>query len=113
MAAADLIIGIAREYVREDVLAEPAIIRRSLTLPELVRRGHAVGRRDRLESLAVWLARADLLGKSDEDNVPDPMGGSPSEYSPRPSRLPGWSTSSSPWPGRPSATVSNRREATD
>ena len=87
LAAADLIIGMAREHVREVVLAQPSIFPRTFTLPELVRRGHAVGRRGRLESLADWLARvhegrrhADLLGKSDEDDVPDPMGGSPSEY---------------------------------
>jgi protein-tyrosine phosphatase len=87
LASADLILGMAREHVREVVLTQPSIFPRTFTLPELVRRGHAVGRRGRLESLADWLARAqggrrhaDLLGKSDEDDVPDPMGGSPSEY---------------------------------
>jgi protein-tyrosine phosphatase len=87
LAGADLIVGMAREHVREVVLAQPSIFPRTFTLPELVRRGHAVGRRGRLEPLGGWLARvhegrrhADLLGNSDEDDVPDPMGGSPSEY---------------------------------
>jgi protein-tyrosine phosphatase len=84
---ADLIVGMAREHVREVVLAQPSVFPRTFTLPELVRRGHAAGCRGRLESLADWLARvhegrrhADLLGKSDKDDVRDPMGGSPREY---------------------------------
>jgi protein-tyrosine phosphatase len=87
LSAADLIIGMAREHVREVVLACPPVWPRTFTLPELVRRAHAVGQRDRQESLADWLARvhegrhhADLLGTSDEDDVPDPIGGTPSEY---------------------------------
>ncbi len=87
LAVADLIIGMAREHVREVVLASPPVWPRTYTLPELVRRGHGVGRRGRLETLSDWLARvhegrrhADLLGKSDQDDIPDPMGGSPSEY---------------------------------
>ena len=87
LAAGDLIIGMAREHVREVVLAQPAVFPRTFTLPELVRRGHAVGRRGRLEILSDWLARvhegrrhADLLGRSDEDDIPDPMGGTPNEY---------------------------------
>jgi protein-tyrosine phosphatase len=85
--AADLIIGMAREHVREVVLAKPAVFPRTFTLPELVRRGHAVGRRGRPEILSDWLARvhegrrhADLLGRSDEDDIPDPMGGTLNEY---------------------------------
>ena len=84
---ADLILGMTREHVREVVLAQPDMWLRTFTLPELVRRGNAIGGRNRLESLNDWLARAhlgrrhaDLLGRSDEDDVPDPMGGSPSEY---------------------------------
>jgi protein-tyrosine phosphatase len=84
---ADLIIGMAREHVREVVLAQPDVWPSAFTLRELVRRGHAVGRRGRLVSLDDWIARVhegrrhtDLLGESDDDDVPDPMGGSPSEY---------------------------------
>jgi protein-tyrosine phosphatase len=84
---ADLIIGMAREHVREVVLDQPPVWPRTFTLPELVRRGHAVGARADDETLHDWLARvhegrrhADLLGTSDEDDIPDPIGGSISEY---------------------------------
>jgi len=87
LAKADLIIGMAREHVREIVLTQPHVWARTFTLLELVRRGNAAGRRGRLESLDDWLTRihdgrrhADLLGSSDEDDIPDPMGGSPGEY---------------------------------
>ena len=87
LAVADLIVGMAREHVREVVLAQPSVFSRTFTLPELVRRGHAVGRRGRLETLGDWLGRvhegrrhADLLGRSDEDDIPDPMGGPRREY---------------------------------
>jgi protein-tyrosine phosphatase len=87
LAQADLILGMAREHVREVVLAQPDVWLRTFTLPELVRRGNAIGGRNRLESLNDWLGRAhqgrrhaDLLGKSSEDDVPDPIGGSRSEY---------------------------------
>jgi protein-tyrosine phosphatase len=87
LTAADLIVGMAREHVREVVLAQPSIFPRTFTLPELVRRGRAVGRRGRLETLGDWLTRvhegrrhADLLGRSDEDDIPDPMGGTLNEY---------------------------------
>ena len=87
LTGADLIVGMAREHVRQVVLAQPPVFSRTFTLPELVRRGHDRGRRGRLESLNDWLARvhegrrhADLLGDSDEDDVPDPMGGSTGEY---------------------------------
>jgi protein-tyrosine phosphatase len=87
LATADLIVGMAREHVREVVLSEPSVFPRTFTLLELARRGHAVGRRGRLESLGAWLARvhegrrhADLLGRSEKDDISDPMGGPPSEY---------------------------------
>jgi protein-tyrosine phosphatase len=87
LATADLIIGMAREHVREVVLACPPVWPRTFTLLELVRRGHAVGWRGGTESLDLWLARihegrhhADLLGDSNEDDIPDPIGGPLSEY---------------------------------
>ncbi|HXA34599.1 MAG TPA: hypothetical protein VNV87_20280 [Acidimicrobiales bacterium] len=87
LTASDLTIGMAREHVREIVLTSPSVWPRTFTLLELVRRGHAVGRRGRRETLSDWLARvhegrrhADLLGNSDEDDIADPMGGSPSDY---------------------------------
>jgi protein-tyrosine phosphatase len=87
LVASDLVIGMAREHLREIVLTSPPVWPRTFTLLELIRRGHALGRRGRLETLSDWLARvhegrrhADLLGNSEEDDIPDPMGGTPSEY---------------------------------
>ncbi len=79
---ASLIVGMAREHVREVVLTEPTVFPKTFTFRELVRRGGQVGRRGRLETLGEWLVRihegrrhADLLGKSDDDDIEDPMGG--------------------------------------
>jgi protein-tyrosine phosphatase len=87
LAAADLIVGMAREHVREVVLSCPPVWPRTFTLPELVRRGDTVGQRAPQESLGAWLDRvhegrhhADLLGMSDEDDIPDPIGGTLAEY---------------------------------
>lgn len=85
--AATLVIGMAREHVRDAVLAQPAIWPRCFTLRELVRRGHDRGGRRPDETLPAWLARvhegrrhADLLGASPDDDVADPMGGPAGEY---------------------------------
>jgi protein-tyrosine phosphatase len=87
LTAADLIIGMAREHVREVVLSCPPVWPRTFTLPELVRRGNTVGPRASEESLSGWLDRVhegrhhtDLLGTSAEDDVPDPIGGTRAEY---------------------------------
>jgi protein-tyrosine phosphatase len=79
---ADLTLAMARENLRYAVVAAPAIWPRAFTLPELVRRGAAIGRRLPEESLADWLARvhdgrdrAALLGDSADDDVADPTGG--------------------------------------
>lgn len=81
--AADLVIGMARDHVREAVaLAGPALMARAFTLKEIVRRGEERGGRAPGESLEGWLARlsagrrpADLLGNVDVDDVADPIGG--------------------------------------
>jgi len=79
--SADLILGMARDHVREAVVLAPDVFPRAFTLKELVRRGEAIGPRGTDETLADWLARAhegrtssDLLGTSDDDDVPDPIG---------------------------------------
>ena len=71
----------AREHLREAVLADPTTWGRAFTLKELVRRGSMMGPRAPGESLEAWLARAhagrtkgDLLGYSEEDDVADPIG---------------------------------------
>jgi protein-tyrosine phosphatase len=78
-ADADLVIGMERTHVREVVVLDPRAWARAFTLKELVRRGAAIGPRQRDESLADWLQRAsdgrrpaDMLGDSREDDVADP-----------------------------------------
>ncbi len=84
---ADLIVGMAREHVREVVVASPPRFGRTFTLRELARRATAVGPRMAGEDLGAWLGRlhagrrpADLLGESAEDDLADPMGGPPQAY---------------------------------
>ena len=79
---ADLTLAVARENLRYAVVAAPAIWPRAFTLPELVRRGEAIGGRLPGETVAGWLARAHagrertaLLGDSADDDVADPTGG--------------------------------------
>jgi protein-tyrosine phosphatase len=80
LLGADLILGMAREHVREAAVFLPEVWPRAFTLKELVRRGEAVGPR-RTEDVASWLARVhegrttrDLTGWSDDDDVADPIG---------------------------------------
>jgi protein-tyrosine phosphatase len=84
---ADLVLGLAREHVREAVLADPEAWPRSFTLRELVRRGERVGPWARGQSLEEWLSKvaadrtpSDMLGASSADDVADPIGGPPSAY---------------------------------
>ena len=78
---ADLVVGMAREHVREAVLLNPSCWSKAFTLKELVRRGEDAGGRSADQPVAEWLAkvhagrtRADLLGSSSEDDVADPIG---------------------------------------
>ena len=87
IADADLVIGMSREHVREVVLADPPSFAKTFTLREIVRRGRERGSRRPDETLEHWLARmhdgrrhADLLGDSAQDDIADPMGGSPDDY---------------------------------
>ncbi|HLJ08863.1 MAG TPA: hypothetical protein VKX24_10005, partial [Acidimicrobiia bacterium] len=87
MAGADLIVGMAREHVREVVVTVPDAWDHTFTLKELVRRGGEVGPRAPDEDLDTWLARvgedrtrSELLGSSADDDVEDPMGGRASEF---------------------------------
>jgi protein-tyrosine phosphatase len=85
--SADLVIGMAREHVREIALLQPAAWPKTFTLKELLRRGYLIGPRQPLEPLGQWLTAvhegrrtADLLGASKDDDVEDPFGGSLQEY---------------------------------
>lgn len=78
---ADVVIGMAREHVREAVVLHPPVWPRAFTLKELVRRGAEVGFRPHDQPLAEWLAKChvgrvqrDLLGDSGADDVADPIG---------------------------------------
>jgi protein-tyrosine phosphatase len=86
VARADLVLGMAREHVREAVVLDPTSLAKTFTLRELARRAERVGPRrpgpeGELEPLADWLARlgagrraADLLGTSTDDDIADPIG---------------------------------------
>ena len=87
LAAADLILGMAREHVRHAVVLLPTAWPRTFTLKDLVRRGRRIGARAPGEPLSVWLTRAaagrdhrDLLGRSAGDDVADPYGGPAHRY---------------------------------
>ena len=87
LSSADLLLGMAREHVREAVVMDPSVWPRTFTLKELVRRGEAAGPRRPGEPLRDWLARvgqgrrvADLTGSSPDDDIADPIGGPRSAY---------------------------------
>jgi protein-tyrosine phosphatase len=78
---ADLVVGMAREHVREAVLLSPGAWPKAFTLKELVRRGEQAGPRADGQLFDEWLAklhagrqRQDVLGSSPEDDVADPIG---------------------------------------
>ena len=82
LAAADLILGLAREHARHAVVLLPECWPRTFTLRELLRRGLQAGPRAPGEPLGDWLTRAaagrdrrELLGIGAADDVPDPYGG--------------------------------------
>jgi protein-tyrosine-phosphatase len=83
----DLVLGMAREHLREAIITFPDVWPHAFTLKELVRRGERIGPRAPGESLQAWLARAhagrvrgDLLGSSADDDVADPIGSARSAY---------------------------------
>ena len=87
LEGSDLALAMAREHLREAVLASPDIWPRAFTLKELVRRGSLIGIRAPGESIDAWLARAhsgrnraDVLGSSSDDDIDDPIGLGRSDY---------------------------------
>lgn len=87
LTSADLIVGMAREHLREVVVMSPGALERAFTLRELVRRGKESGGRLPSEELATWLSRVGegrelthLLGESSDDDIADPFGGPIGEY---------------------------------
>jgi protein-tyrosine phosphatase len=87
VAGADLVLGMARQHVREVALIDPAAWPNSFTLKELVRRGELAGPWARGQSLDEWLTKvaadrthSEMLGASRADDVADPIGGPRSGY---------------------------------
>jgi protein-tyrosine phosphatase len=81
LAGPDLIVGMAREHVREAVVVRPELYTRTFTLKELVRRGSELGPRPPDRPVDEWLRAAhqgrtpvQLMGSSDLDDVADPVG---------------------------------------
>ncbi|HEY8547191.1 MAG TPA: hypothetical protein VIL36_19155 [Acidimicrobiales bacterium] len=79
--SANLVLGMARQHVREACVAYGALLQRAFTLKELVRRGEAAGPRRSDETLYTWLGRIgtgrrpnDLVGDSELDDIADPIG---------------------------------------
>lgn len=86
LRSSDLVLGMAREHVREVALLAPEVYPRTFTLKELVRRGDEIGPR-REAPLGAWLALARHgrtsrahLGASPIDDVDDPIGKRPAVY---------------------------------
>ena len=89
VAQADLIIGMARQHVREVAVLDPGALARTFTLKELVTAARGTGPRHQGESLDQWLARASvgrrrdaLLGAGHDEafDVADPIGGTKGDY---------------------------------
>lgn len=87
LTSSDLIVGMAREHVRDAVLAQPEVRERTFTLKDLVQRGRSYGARAEGQPLELWLravgagrTTADLLGSVTADEVADPMGRSAARY---------------------------------
>ena len=81
LRAASLILGMAREHVREAVVQASDVFPRTFTLKELVRRGDEIGPRQADEPFDQWLRRVhgartarELMGHSTDDDVKDPIG---------------------------------------
>lgn len=89
IAAADVIVTMAREHVRDLVVKHRDAWTRTFTLREVVRRADEIGARDEgnEESLRAWAGRlgalrstASLLDESQDDDIPDPIGRPASFY---------------------------------
>lgn len=83
VADADLVIGMAREHVREAVVLEPRALHRCFTLKELVGLAERTGPRRPDEPLDAWLARLAAgrdqrrlvgAGHDPDYDVEDPVG---------------------------------------
>jgi protein-tyrosine phosphatase len=86
-AGADLVLGMAREHVREAVVLAPEAADRTFTLKEAVRRASDLGGPAPGESFPAFVARmaegrspSEHLGASSIDDIEDPMGRSSDRF---------------------------------
>lgn len=86
-SAADLILGMELQHIREVAVLDRDAFERAFTLPELARAARDLGPRSAGESPAEWIRRAgtgrrpaDMLGSRPADEVADPIGRSAREY---------------------------------
>jgi protein-tyrosine-phosphatase len=86
IAAADLVIGMERNHVREAIVLVPEAKNYAFTLRDVVRRAWSSEPRRPGEALRAWASRlaegrttGDLLGAGD-DAIADPMGGTRAMY---------------------------------
>jgi protein-tyrosine-phosphatase len=84
---ADIVLGMTREHVREVVVLVPEAWGRTFTLKEFVRRSQSFRPWFPPQSFTEWLAgihqgreRQEMQGYSAEDDVADPIGGTPAEF---------------------------------
>jgi protein-tyrosine-phosphatase len=87
ITAAGLVLGLAREHVREVCVLDREAWSRTFTLKELVRRAEASGPRPPGRDVDGWLddlvaerSPTDLLGDDLDDDVADPIGLSDDDY---------------------------------
>jgi protein-tyrosine phosphatase len=83
----DIVLTMERQQLREVSIMTPTAWAKTFTLKELVGRCASVGGRLEGEEVESWIARvhdgrepADLLGESSLDDVADPYGGTPGDY---------------------------------
>jgi protein-tyrosine phosphatase len=84
---ADLVLGMAREHVRDAVVLAPEIADRTFTLKEAVRRATDLGGPHPGETFPTFVARmadgrspSEHLGSSSLDDIDDPMGRSAGRF---------------------------------
>lgn len=83
--AADLVLAMERQHVREAYLLSPSALERMFTLREFVRRALPIG--PVVGDLHTWIAQVsagrrpgDLVGESSVDDTPDPFGLAAEDY---------------------------------
>jgi protein-tyrosine phosphatase len=75
---ADLILAMEENHVREVARLAPHLVSRTFLLKALERAARAAGERSSEETLGEYLERLDI--ESGDDEVADPIGGTPQEY---------------------------------